>query len=183
MSIIIYAGIFLIVFVLLILLLFLIFIIDSVARGHDLPTSKRAAKSIKKIISEHKAAGSFYDLGCGHGALAVCIKRKFPALFVSAIDNNLIRIFFAKIRALLFWRDVKFLRKNIFDVDLRDVDIVYAYLWYDLMPPLERKLLKELKPGAIVITNTSNFPTWKPFKTIITNQKSPNFEKLFIYKN
>jgi len=50
---------------------------------------------------------------------------------------------------------------------------------------LEKKLQKELKQGAIVITNTSNFPTWEPMQKIITYHKAsktPNFETLFVYQ-
>jgi trans-aconitate methyltransferase len=158
---------------------------DSIARGHDLPTSGKAAKSIMEIISRHKNNGIFYDLGCARGALAIRIKRKLPNLSVRAIDNDPIRIFFAKIRAMIFRANVSFSKKNIFAADLGDADIVYAYLWYDIMPPLEKKLLKELKRGAIVITNTSNFPTWKPVEKIITYpkiSKTPNFETLFVYQ-
>ncbi|MGC9049157.1 MAG: class I SAM-dependent methyltransferase [Patescibacteria group bacterium] len=166
-------------------MLWLIFLIDSLVRGHDLPTSRRATKALFKIISEYKTARNFYDLGCGHGALACRIKRKFPTLCVYAIDNNSVRIFFAKIRAFLFRQNVKFLQKDIFEVNLSEADIIYTYLWYDIMPALEKKLQKELKSGAIVITNTSNFPTWKPIKKIVTYpkvSKTPNSETLFVYR-
>ena len=166
------------------LLLFLVLMMDSMVRGHDLSTSRRATRSIIKIISEHKTARNFYDLGCAHGALTVRIKRKFPTISVCAIDHDPIRIFFAKIRAGFFRRHIQFLRKNILDVDLSDADMVYAYLWYDLMPALEAKLQKELKPGALVVTNTSNFPHWSPVQKVITHpkiSKTPNFETLFIY--
>ncbi|MBU0722862.1 hypothetical protein KKH46_01425, partial [Patescibacteria group bacterium] len=109
----------------------------------------------------------------------------FPALCVYAVDNNSARIFFAKIRAFLFRQDLKFLQKDIFDVDLSNADIIYTYLWYDIMPPLEKKLQKELKQGAIVVTNTSNFSTWKPTQKIVTYHKvskTPNFETLFVYQ-
>lgn len=166
-------------------LLYFIFMIDSVVRGHDLPTSRRATKVLFKIISEHKTARNFYDLGCGHGALAVQVKRKFPLLCVYGIDNNSVRIFFAKIRAFLFRQNVKFLRKDILDVDLSNADIIYTYLWYDIMPPLEKKLQRELKQSAVVITNTSNFPGWKPIQKIVTYPKTsemPDFETLFVYQ-
>ena len=167
------------------LMLFLVFMIDSVVKSHTLPTSRRATKSIMKIVSGHKSAKGFYDLGCAHGTLAVRIKREFPSLSVHAIDNNPIRVFFAKMRSMVYRVDVDFQQKNIFDVSLSDADIVYIYLWYDLLPPLEKKLQKELKPGAIVIANTSNFPTWKPIQKIITYPKTPNmpdFETLFVYQ-
>jgi len=159
--------------------------VDSVARGHDLSTSKRATDGIIKIISEHKNARIFYDLGCARGALAIRIQKKFPAIKVRAIDNDPIRIFFARTRALILRRNIDFIKKNIFDVDLRDADVVYTYLWYDIMPPLQEKLEKELKTGAIVITNTSKFPAWKPIKIIVTYPKktnTPDFETLFVYQ-
>ena len=66
-------------------------------------------------------------------------------------------------------------------LDLQNADVVYTYLWYDLMPSLEKKLKNNLKKGAIVITNTSNFPNWQPKETHITYSKNPEFEKLFVY--
>jgi len=162
-----------------------VLMVDSVARGHDLATSKRATDGIVKIISEHKNARIFYDLGCARGALALRIKKKFPSIKVCAVDNDPIRIYFARARALVLRRNVDFMAKNIFDVNLKDADVVYTYLWYDVMPPLEKKLQKELKPGAIVITNTSKFTGWKPIKEIVTCPKktgTPDFETLFVYQ-
>ncbi len=165
--------------------LLMIFLFDSIIFGHDLPTSKKITKKIIEIIKEKKA-NNFYDLGCAHGSLAINIKRKLPNLSVIAIDNNSRRIFFAKLKNLFLKNKVKFLKKNILKLDLSKADILYTYLWYDLMPILEKKLKKELKPGAIVITNTSKFPSWQPVKKIITyskKSKTPDFETLFIYES
>ena len=167
------------------LILLFIFMVDSLLRGHDLPTSRRATKAVFKIIAEQNHAKNFYDLGCAHGSFSVRIKRALPNLSMTAVDNDMIRIFFAKTRSLLFRSKISFIRKNIFDVDLSNADVVYTYLWYDLMPPLEKKLQKELKAGAIVITNTSKFPTWKPIQTVVTYPKistTPDFETLFVYQ-
>jgi trans-aconitate methyltransferase len=176
------------IFLILLFLLFNIFIVfflvftsDSL-RGHDLPTSKRAIKALVDIVLKYNPkADKFYDLGCGRGTVVVAIKKELPFLTVCGIDNNTIRIFFSKIKAKILKRKVLFKKQNLFQTNLSTADIVYTYLWYDLMPPLEKKLQKELKPGAIVITNTSNFPTWKPEKTYITCPKNPDFEKLFVY--
>ncbi len=165
-------------------LMVLAFMIDSIVRGHDLPTSRRTTKNLIRIISEHTAARNFYDLGCGHGKLSIRIKRSIPKFSVIAVDNSPIRILSAKIMALFFWCHIQFMQKNIFDVDVSDADIVYTYLWYDLMSPLEQKLQKELRSGAIVVTNTSNFPTWKPTLKILTDSEvseTSDFETLFVY--
>lgn len=166
-------------------ILFFTFMVDSLIRGHDLPTSRRATEAVVEIIVKHNKARNFYDLGCAHGIFSFRIKRRLPSISVHAIDNDPVRIFFARIGAFLFRKKIVFAQSNIFDVDLSNADIVYTYLWYDLMPPLESKLEKELKSGAIVITNTSKFPTWKPIQTVITYPKvstTPDFETLFIYQ-
>ena len=153
-------------------ILFLVFALDILIRRHDLPTSGRATRALIKAIKQYKPdAKNFYDLGCGHGALCLAIKKALPGLEIYGADNSAIRIFFAKLKS----KRINFRKQNIFDVDLSSADIVYTYLWYDLMPPLEKKLQNELKPGAIVITNTSNFPTWQPIQKIVMR------ETLFVY--
>jgi trans-aconitate methyltransferase len=153
---------------------------------HDLATSRRAIKTICKIISGYNLeAGNFYDLGCGRGTVVLAIKRKFPSFSVWGIDKNIIRIFFAKLKAWILGQKINFKRVDILKIntsDLQNADVVYTYLWYDLMPPLEEKLRGLLKKGALVITNTSNFLNWQPKETYITYPKNPDFEKLFVYK-
>lgn len=165
--------------------LFFIFALDSLIQGHDLPTSKRTIKVLVKTISEYQVkANNFYDLGCSRGTLAIAVKKRLPELKVYGIDNSSIRIFFSKLKALLLKRNINFKKQDIFNTDLRNADIVYTYLWYDIMPPLEKKLEKELKKGAIIITNTSKFPNWKPAQKVATHPtplKDPDFETLFVY--
>ncbi len=165
--------------------LFIIFAIDSLIFRHDLATSRRAIKTIYKIISDYNLdAGNFYDLGCGRGTLVLAIKKSFPDFSVWGIDKKIVRIFFAKLKAWFLGRKINFKRGDILkmnSLDLQNADVVYTYLWYDLMPSLEKKLKNNLKKGAIVITNTSNFPNWQPKETHITYSKNPEFEKLFVY--
>jgi len=162
--------------------LFFIFTLDSLLRGHDLSTTRRASRTLIKIILQYKPdSRNFYDLGCGRGFLVLAVKRELPYLAVYGIDNSAIRIFFSKLKSKLLGKKINFKKQDIFQTDLRNADIIYTYLWYDLMPSLEEKLQKELKRGAIVITNTSNFPTWKPKGIYITCPKKPDFEKLFVY--
>lgn len=165
--------------------LFLFVSLDSLLRGHDLPTSKRTMRHLVKIISQYKPeATNFYDLGCGRGTVVLGVKGRLQHLKVHGIDNNSVRVFVAKLKAMLLRREVRFTKQDIFKTNLRDADIVYTYLWYDLMPPLEKKLQAELRKGAVVITNTSNFPNWKPVKKVITCPKVtklPDFETLFVY--
>lgn len=167
------------------ILLFLIFALDLMICGHDLPTSRRTARALVKIISQIKPdAKNFYDLGCGRGTLILTMKKKLPHLVVYGIDNSRIRVFFARLKSLILNRKVKIKREDVLKTDFKNADIIYTYLWYDMMPALEQKLQKELKQGAIVITNTSKFPNWEPMQKIRTYPKlsgTQDFEILFVY--
>jgi SAM-dependent methyltransferase len=179
------------IFIFLILLLILIgyaaFILDSIILGHDLPTSKESIKKIKEVILKFKPnASNFYDLGCGRGTVVLAIKKQLPYLNVYAIDKNFLRIFLAKLKAFVLRKKINFVNQDIFEIDLSNADIIYTYLYYDLMPLLEKKLQKEAKPETLIITNTSHFLNWQPITTINTwpegKFKNKNFEKLFVYK-
>ena len=172
-------------FLMIVALSSVVFMLDSLFNGHDLSTSKRATKALASMIKRHKPdAKTFYDLGCARGALSLRLKKLLPRLEVCGIDNSATRIFFAKLKSIILRRNVNFKKQDIFETNFRDADIVYTYLWYDLMPMLEKKLQKELKQGALVITNTSRFQNWRPVEEAVTYpevSRMPDFETLFVY--
>ena len=164
---------------------FIVFVLDSAFYGHDLPTSRRAAKALAAAIKRYSPrAKNFYDLGCAHGDLCLRLKKDLPDVAICGIDKGAIRIFFARVKSKILGRKVSFKKRDIFQSDLSDADVIYTYLWYSLMPVLEKKLQNELKQGAVVITNTSHFQDWQAVEKIITYpkvSKLPDFETLFVY--
>jgi SAM-dependent methyltransferase len=165
--------------------LFLILAIESLVKGHDLPTSRRATIALAKTIEKYKPdAKNFYDLGCAHGTLSLQMKKFLPHLDIYGIDDSSVRIFFAKLKSKILRRKISFQKQDVFETNLNNADVVYIYLWYDLMPILEKSLQKELKQGTVVITNTSHFQDWQPTEKVITCPKisnPPDFETLFVY--
>lgn len=165
--------------------LFLLLVLDCLIQGHDLATSRRATRALADAIQKHKPeAKIFYDLGCAHGTLSLRLKNILPRLEIYGLDNSAIRILFAKLKSKMLRHNIKFQKQDIFKADLRKADVVYSYLWYDLMPVLEEKLQKELRQSALVITNTSHFQHWQPIEKIVTYAKisgTPDFETLFVY--
>jgi len=165
-----------------VLLFYFLMSIDSLLGYCDLPTTKRATNQVLEIISEYKKqSGIFYDLGCAKGELAIAVKKRFPQLTVYGIEKNGLRILRARLKAFFLRKKIFFQKKSILDVDLRNADIVYIYLKQSSMNEIGKKLEKELKDGALVITNTTFFPDWQPIKTYITYPKQPRFEKIFVY--
>ena len=164
-------------------LLCFIFLLDLVILGHDVNSNREAQNIVYRIIEQNSLQDkTFYDLGCARGTFSLNLKKRFPKLNVYASDNNFLRISLAKLKNKFFKRGVNFSRANIFNLDLSKTDIIFTYLWYSTMPPLEKKLLAELKPGAIVIANESYFPTWRPQKVVDTLPNKKNSVQIFIYK-
>ena len=103
---------------LIITLLYFVFMLDILIFAHDLPTSKKAILEVVKIIKKYAPdASNFYDLGCGHGRVVLEIKKEMPNLNVYGIDKNPIRIFFAKIKALILKRKIHFINENVFNIN------------------------------------------------------------------
>ena len=76
------------------MVLFLVFAIDSLARGHDVSTSRRATRALVKAVRQYKPdAKNFYDVGCAHGGLALAVKKALPHIEVYGIDKSAVRFF------------------------------------------------------------------------------------------
>jgi len=69
-------------------------------------------------------------------------------------------------RPQIHWQD-------FWHADLSKFDVIMMYTSQDTMDRLEKHIQQQLKPGARVVSNTFQFPTWKE-----TKQKG----KIFLYK-
>jgi len=119
-------------------------------------------KKIIKTVSP-KQKGYIYGLGAGWGALAFPIARRCPESKVFTYELSPVPCIFLKLRAFLFGpRNLKIERRNFFKDDNLKDSLVICYLYPGAMVKLSSKLLMELKPSAIVISNTFEIPNWTP---------------------
>ncbi|MFH1423719.1 MAG: methyltransferase domain-containing protein [Candidatus Nealsonbacteria bacterium] len=159
--------IFFCLFVLLLFLfvfLFLIFTNPFLFWGAIYVSSKE--EKIKKIIklAEIKPGEKAVDLGAGDGRLVIALAKKGaeahgyeinPALVWRARRN--INKAGLKRKAFIHW-------KNFWNEDLFEFDIIAVYGFDYVMKKLEKKLERELKNNARVVSNTFCFPTWPQIK-------------------
>jgi SAM-dependent methyltransferase len=100
-----------------------------------------------------------YDLGCGDGRVLVTAARSFGARAVGIeIDVSRFLWSLAVVGLLGLWGRVRVIRGDLFKQDLRKADVVVTYLLQETNDRLQAKLLRELRPGARVVTNTFSFP-------------------------
>ena len=65
------------------------------------------------------------------------------------------------LQAPMYWSTTEFMRRDLWKVDLSDVDVVAVYGLNPIMDKLGVKLQEELKPGAVVLSNVFSIPGWK----------------------
>ncbi len=135
--------------------------------GSDAPYVPTKLDHIRKILklAGVKKGKRFYELGSGDGRV-VKVAAKLAADSYG-IEQSLLRVLYSRyIAKKSGLKKARFYHGNIFSRNFEDADIVYIYLLHKGVKKLESKLKKELKKGAIVITQTYHFPNWKPFKKI-----------------
>ena len=114
-----------------------------------------------------------YDLGCGDGRIVITAAKVFGARGVGVdIDPVRIRESRENARNAGVADRVKFLEKDLFQVDIREATVVTLYLLSDLNLKLRPKLLRDLKPGTRVVSHEFGMDDWKPDNTgIVRNVK------------
>ena len=119
---------------------------------------------------------NIYDLGCGDGRILIAASRMKgvkgtgyeinPVLFAAAR----IKIMFAGLSGRV---SVK--RSDFFEEDLRNADVVFLYLFPEVLERLEPKLKRELRPGTKIVSNKF------PLKSFSLRKAHPGNNSVFFY--
>ena len=117
------------------------------------PTSKNQLEKIFKNVNMKKG-DIFVELGSGDGRLTRYAARQYSVTGIG-IEINPLLVWWS---TLLSKRDrtnknVSFLRKNVFNYSLKDVDYLYIFLMPELIGKLLPKFKKELKKGTTIISH------------------------------
>jgi SAM-dependent methyltransferase len=108
-----------------------------------------------------------YDLGCGDGRVVIAAASKYGARGVG-VDINPIRVKESRrnARKAGVSQKVTFIEQDLFKTDLSQATVVAIYLDPKVNLRLRPKLLRELKPGSRVVSNSFDMGDWKPDKVI-----------------
>lgn len=127
-----------------------------------IPTRSSKIKSILKLAGVKKG-NIFYELGSGDGR--VVLEAATIGAVANGVEQSWIRVWYSRFKARqLKLKNASFFHGDIFQRHYYPADIVYIYLLTKGVLKLEEKLKKELKKGAIIITQTYHFKNWRPFK-------------------
>lgn len=141
-----------------------IIVVSPVTRGAMFHPSARIR--VKTALDNLPMGEGQYlvDVGCGDGRVIREAAKRYgvrcrgyeinPLLFPIAWLLSLGR------------RGVTVRCRNFWNEDMGEADVVFCYLFPDVMPRLAKKLEKELRPGARVVSCNFPLPGWRPVKTI-----------------
>jgi SAM-dependent methyltransferase len=138
-------------------------------RKPDVPYVKSADEVVDVMLktAEVTDKDTVYDLGCGDGRIVIAAARKYGARGVG-VDITPRRIKESRRNALKAGviRKVTFIKQDILETDLSQATVVAIYLDPEMNLRLRPKLLRELKPGARVVSNSFDMGDWKPDKVV-----------------
>ncbi len=112
-----------------------------------------------------------YDLGSGDGRIVITAARQYGARAVGIeVDRALVAQARRNAAAAGVASRVRFIEQDMFATDLRDATVVTLYLLQSLNERLRPKLVRELRPGARIVSHMFNMgPEWPPERTLELN--------------
>ena len=151
-------------FILVLAVLTVFFYMQWFFRGAPFDTTSK--KKVKKMIqlAKIKKGDKAVDLGSGDGRLVIEMAKKGAEAHGYEINPLLVWLSRCNIKkaglkgkAFIHW-------KNFWNVNLKKFNIIMIFQFCTVMPKLEKKLKKELKPKSKIVSNHWKFPNWKPKK-------------------
>ena len=120
------------------------------------------------------------DIGCGDGRVLRQVCKKYA---VRAVGYELNLLAYVKAKLLCFGRkNIQIKWRNFWTVDLSNADVVFCYLFPDVMRDLAAKLESDLKPGAVVVSCNFHLPGWSPERVLRPGNSLHN-DPIYVYRS
>jgi SAM-dependent methyltransferase len=133
------------------------------------PTTDEAVTAMLRL-ADIKPSDVVYDLGCGDGRIVIAAAKKFGTRGVGVdIDPARIREANENARKAGVEKLVRFEEKDLFQADIHEANVVTLFLLTSVNLKLRPKLLRELKPGTRIVSNTFDMGDWKPDKESVVD--------------
>jgi cyclopropane fatty-acyl-phospholipid synthase-like methyltransferase len=123
-------------------------------------------------LAKVKRSDVVYDLGSGDGRIVITAAKKYGASGVGfEIDPALVKKARANAAAAGVSDRVRFVTQDLFTADLSRASVVTLYLLQSINERLRPKLVRQLKPGARIVSHVFNMgPEWPPEQTVTVDR-------------
>ncbi len=136
---------------------FLVFYLPLFLGAPFVPTSENKIKKILEL-AEPRPGEILYDLGSGNGEILIKAVKNYGVKAIG-IEINPILVWQSrrKVKKTGLEKQIKIYWGNFFRKNFSDADIVIMYLLQPTNNRIEKKLLKELKPGTKIVSESFTF--------------------------
>ena len=126
-----------------------------------------------------RADQTLVDLGCGDGRVLREAQKRYG---VHTIGYEINPMAYLKARIFSFGQNkIKIRREDFWEADLSDADVVFCYLYPDVMKKLAAKLAVGLKPGTLVVSSNFSLPGFVPSK-VLRLENSWHNDPIYVYR-
>jgi len=133
-------------------------------------TNATTCQALSNLVGEN--AKAFLDLGSGTGSTVFFLARRHGEMIFHGIESAPGTYALSRLRLVLSGlSNLKLAYGDIWNVDLRDYDVVYAFLSPAPMTKLFDKVVKEMKPGSLFVSSSFGVPGQQPDEIIHVDDK------------
>jgi hypothetical protein len=127
-------------------------------------SSRHACARLAELIPQG-APVRLLDLGCGFGGVLSMLRSLRPAAYIVGLELAPLPSWLAKLRMRKDGAS-RVERRDFWDEDFSQYDIVYAFLSPEPMPKLWRKARMQMRPNTLFVSNTFVVPEVEPDLTL-----------------
>ncbi len=130
-------------------------------------SNRETVAALAELLEQRAAAGSlrFVDLGAGIGSTVITLADHLPQVHCRGVENAPLTWLVGRLLAVgrpnLQWQ-----WEDLWQVDLAQHDVVYAFLSPAPMARLWEKAGREMAPGSLLISNSFPVPGVVPSRVI-----------------
>jgi len=140
-------------------------------------TNQTTRKALKDLVKDKKSV-RFLDLGCGLGGNVNFMSKQAEVVVSHGVETAPIPYLVSKVFSLFGGGDVFAI--DLWKKGLQEYDVVYAFLSPEPMPKLWQKVLDEMQPGAIFVSNSFAVPDVEPAEVWLLSDTRQT--QLYIYR-
>mgnify|MGYP001381218841 CR=1 FL=1 len=146
------------------------------------PTPHEIVHEMLKLANV-KPGDVVYDLGSGDGRIVIAAVRDFGADKAVGVelDGKLVQRSIRNAKDAGVGNQVRFIRQDLFDADIREATVVTLYLLPEVNTRLRPKLLKVLKPGTRVVSHSHDMDDWEPDRVVEVRDGYGKTHRLYLW--